>query len=74
VFQLLLRFFDPGAGRILIDGVDIARADPSAVRAHIGLVPQETVIFGTTAREKHPLRRPGAAMRRSKPRRAPRRR
>jgi ATP-binding cassette subfamily B protein len=61
VFQLLLRFFDPGAGRILIDGVDIARADPSAVRAHIGLVPQETVIFGTTARENIRYGRPTAS-------------
>jgi ATP-binding cassette subfamily B protein len=60
VFQLLLRFFDPSAGRILIDGLDIAHADPSAVRAHIGLVPQETVIFGTTARENIRYGRPTA--------------
>ena len=39
-FSLLLRFYDPAAGRILIDGVDIALADPQAVRARIGLVPQ----------------------------------
>ncbi|HEV7606528.1 MAG TPA: ABC transporter transmembrane domain-containing protein, partial [Steroidobacteraceae bacterium] len=58
VFQLLLRFYDPSAGRILIDGIDIALADPSAVRAHIGLVPQETVIFGTTARENIRYGRP----------------
>ena len=50
-FQLLLRFYDPNAGRIVIDGVDIARADPGAVRARIGLVPQETIIFGASARE-----------------------
>jgi ATP-binding cassette subfamily B protein len=61
VFQLLLRFYDPGAGRILIDDVDIALADPSAVRGHIGLVPQETVIFGTTARENIGYGRPGAS-------------
>jgi ATP-binding cassette, subfamily B, bacterial len=61
VFQLLLRFYDPCAGRILIDGLDIARADPAAVRAHIGLVPQETVIFGTTARENIRYGRPGAS-------------
>jgi ATP-binding cassette subfamily B protein len=46
VFQLLLRFYDPDSGRIRLDGVDIARADPAAVRARIGLVPQEPVIFG----------------------------
>jgi ATP-binding cassette subfamily B protein len=51
VFQLMLRFYDPAAGRILIDGVDIAQADPQDVRARIGLVPQETMIFGASARE-----------------------
>jgi len=61
LFQLLLRFYDPGSGRILIDGVDIARADPSAVRANIGLVPQETMIFGATARENIRYGRPGAS-------------
>jgi ATP-binding cassette subfamily B protein len=60
VFQLLLRFYDPGSGRILIDGLDIAQADPSAVRAHIGLVPQETMIFGASARENIRYGRPGA--------------
>ncbi len=61
VFQLLLRFYDPGAGRILIDDVDIARADPVAVRASIGLVPQETMIFGASARENIRYGRPGAS-------------
>jgi ATP-binding cassette subfamily B protein len=60
-FQLLLRFYDPTSGSILIDGVDIARADPSAVRAHIGLVPQETMIFGASARENIRYGRPGAS-------------
>ncbi|HVY22597.1 MAG TPA: ABC transporter transmembrane domain-containing protein [Steroidobacteraceae bacterium] len=49
--QLLLRFYDPQHGQILIDGVDIATADPAAVRSRIALVPQDTVLFGTTARE-----------------------
>jgi ATP-binding cassette subfamily B protein len=48
-FQLLLRFYDPQRGRILIDGVDVATADPREVRARIAVVPQETVIFGDTA-------------------------
>ncbi len=61
VFQLLLRFYDPLAGRILIDGVDIAHADPVAVRARIGLVPQETIIFGASARENIRYGRPGAS-------------
>jgi ATP-binding cassette subfamily B protein len=60
MFQLLLRFYDPASGRILIDGADIASADPSDVRAHIGLVPQETMIFGATARENIRYGRPAA--------------
>jgi ATP-binding cassette subfamily B protein len=61
VFQLLLRFFDPSAGRILIDDTDIAQADPVAVRARVGLVPQETIIFGASARENIRYGRPGAS-------------
>ncbi|HKZ74787.1 MAG TPA: ABC transporter transmembrane domain-containing protein [Steroidobacteraceae bacterium] len=60
-FQLLLRFYDPERGRILVDGVDIARARPQEVRARIGLVPQETVLFGATARENIRYGRPGAS-------------
>lgn len=60
-FQLLLRFYDPHAGRVLIDGIDIARADPHAVRARIGLVPQETVLFGASARENIRFGRPDAS-------------
>jgi ATP-binding cassette subfamily B protein len=60
-FQLLLRFYDPASGRILVDGDDIARADPSEVRARIGLVPQETMIFGATARENIRYGRPTAS-------------
>ncbi|HEY8519823.1 MAG TPA: ABC transporter transmembrane domain-containing protein [Gammaproteobacteria bacterium] len=60
-FQLLLRFYDPTAGRILIDGVDIATADPREVRRHIGLVPQDTVLFGTSARDNIRYGRPDAS-------------
>jgi ATP-binding cassette subfamily B protein len=59
-FQLLLRFYDPQQGRILIDGVDIAQADPREVRARIAVVPQETVIFGDTALGNIRFGRPGA--------------
>jgi ATP-binding cassette subfamily B protein len=51
VFQLLLRFHDPDAGRVLIDGIDIASVRPGELRERIALVPQDPVIFGTTARE-----------------------
>jgi len=59
-FQLLLRFYDPESGRILIDGVDIVHAEPRAIRQRIGLVPQETVLFAATARENIRHGRPGA--------------
>jgi ATP-binding cassette, subfamily B, bacterial len=59
-FQLLLRFYDPLSGRVLIDGVDIAQARPEDIRTRIGMVPQETVLFGTSARENIRFGRPGA--------------
>lgn len=59
-FQLLLRFYDPSSGCIRIDGVDISKADPKAVRSMIGMVPQETMIFGTSALENIRYGRPGA--------------
>src|SRR5690606_13073253 len=59
-FQLLLRYYDPNGGRILIDGVDITQARPEDVRRRIGLVPQDTVLFGATARENIRYGRPDA--------------
>lgn len=59
-FQLLLRFYDPDSGAIRMDGVDIAQADPAAVRGMIGVVPQETMIFGTSALENIRYGRPEA--------------
>ncbi len=60
VLQLLLRFYDPASGIIRLDGVDIARVDPAALRARIGIVPQDPVIFGTTAAENIRYGRPDA--------------
>ena len=51
VLQLLLRFYDPQEGRILVDGVPIHRADPRALRQRIALVPQEATIFGASVLE-----------------------
>ncbi len=60
-FQLLLRFYDPEAGRIMVDGVDLVAADPREARSRIGLVPQDTVLFGATARENIRYGRPDAS-------------
>jgi ATP-binding cassette subfamily B protein len=51
LFQLLMRFYDPTSGRVLIDGVDAARADPAALRRRIALVPQDAVIFAASVAE-----------------------
>ena len=60
MFQLMQRFFDPTQGQVRIDGVDIAKADPRAVRERLALVPQDTVIFGDTAFENVRYGRPDA--------------
>jgi len=51
IFQLAERFYDPDAGRVLIDGVDLKDADPADVRQRIALVPQDTVLFAASARD-----------------------
>ncbi|MCL6728609.1 ABC transporter transmembrane domain-containing protein [Sphingomonas hankyongi] len=51
IFQLAERFYDPQAGRVLLDGVDLRDADPADVRQRIAIVPQETIIFAATARD-----------------------
>jgi len=48
VFQLLLRFYDPASGRVLIDGVDARAADPRELRRRIAVVAQEPVIFAAS--------------------------
>ncbi len=60
-FQLLLRFYDPDSGRVLMDDVPLDQLRPEDVRARIGLVPQETVLFGASARENIRYGRPGAS-------------
>jgi ATP-binding cassette subfamily B protein len=61
LFQLLLRFYDPQSGRVTVDGVDAAAADPAELRARIGLVAQEPLIFSATAAENIRYGRPGAS-------------
>jgi ATP-binding cassette subfamily B protein len=61
IFHLLLRFYDPLSGTISFDGVRLAEADPPALRQRIALVPQDAVIFATTARENIRFGRPDAS-------------
>ncbi|MEA3393297.1 MAG: ABC transporter transmembrane domain-containing protein [Pseudomonadota bacterium] len=60
VFQLLLRFYDPTAGRILLDGVPIRELALHELRQNIGIVPQEPVIFSSSALENIRYGRPAA--------------
>ena len=59
-FQLLLRFYDPDSGRVSIDDRRLTELRPEDVRAQIGMVPQETVLFGASARENIRYGRPAA--------------
>ncbi len=48
ISRLLFRFYEPNAGRVLIDGQDIASVTQASLRASIGMVPQDTVLFNDT--------------------------
>ena len=61
VFSLILRFYDPDGGAVLIDGVDIREADPKAVRERIAIVPQDITVFAASVRENIAFGKPGAA-------------
>jgi ATP-binding cassette subfamily B protein len=61
VFGLLTRFYDPTAGRVLVDGVDLREADPAAVRARIALVPQDPAIFSSSVADNIRFGRPDAS-------------
>jgi len=62
VFQLLLRFYDPQAVQIRIDGVRLTDADPIDLRRHIALVPQEAVIFAASVADNVRYARPEASL------------
>jgi ATP-binding cassette subfamily B protein len=61
VFQLLLRFYQPGSGRILLDGIDSAGVLPEDIRRCIGIVPQDTVLFADNVMENIRYGRPEAS-------------
>lgn len=60
-FNLLPRFYDPSQGRVLIDGTDIRHVTQLSLRQQIGLVPQETLLFGGSIRENIAYGRLGAS-------------
>ena len=51
LFSLLLRFYDPDQGRVLMDGIDIRSVTQDSVRGNIGIVSQDTFLFHDTIRE-----------------------
>ena len=61
VVNLLLRFYDVEAGRILIDGQDIAQVSQESLRAHIGMVTQDTSLLHRSVRENILYGRPSAS-------------
>jgi ATP-binding cassette subfamily B protein len=63
IARLLYRFYDPTAGRILIDGQNIADVEQKGLRAAIGIVPQDTVLFNDTIGYNIGYGRDGAAER-----------
>jgi len=60
LFALIQRFYDPGLGRILIDGIDIKSTDPKELRNHIAVVPQDTIIFSGSVLDNIRFGAPGA--------------
>jgi ATP-binding cassette subfamily B protein len=61
VFGLILRFYDPGSGRVLIDGADIRHCEPLELRRAVALVPQDPVIFAASVTENVRFGRPEAS-------------
>ena len=61
LFALLLRFYDPQSGRVLLDGIDIKQCAAQDVRRAIALVPQDPVIFAASVTENVRFGRPDAS-------------
>jgi len=59
--KLLLRFYDPDSGRILIDGQDIARVTQNSLRSHIGMVQQDSALLHRSVRDNLLYGRPDAS-------------
>jgi ATP-binding cassette subfamily B protein len=63
VLKLLFRFYDPSAGRVLIDGQDLREVTQSSLRSALGLVPQDVVLFNDTIRYNIAYGKPEATQR-----------
>ncbi|HRD75467.1 MAG TPA: ABC transporter transmembrane domain-containing protein [Hyphomicrobiaceae bacterium] len=61
IFNLLLRFYDPTAGEVRVDGVPTQRTDPKALRERFSIVPQEPALFADTVAENIRYGAPGAS-------------
>ena len=61
VLQLLLRFYDVTSGQVLVDGVDVRSTSLAALRQRIGIVPQDSTVFSTSALENIRYGRPEAS-------------
>jgi len=62
IFALLLRFYDPQTGRVLIDGADLRHCEPLQLRKAVALVSQDPVIFATSVAENVRFGRPDATI------------
>ena len=60
LFELLLRFYDPQAGQVLFDGIDLQRLQPETLRESIAIVPQQPVLFSGSLRDNIRYGRPTA--------------
>jgi ATP-binding cassette subfamily B protein len=58
--NLIPRFYDPGTGRVLIDGQDVSELQLTSLRSHIGIVNQDPFLFSASIAENIRLGRPGA--------------
>jgi len=61
IVQLLMKFYNPSSGQILLDSKNINELDLTAFRQNIGIVPQEVILFGGTIRENISYGKPNAA-------------
>jgi ABC-type multidrug transport system fused ATPase/permease subunit len=62
IIHLLLRFFDPVSGRVLIDGRELREIDTKELKDHMGLVTQDTILFDDTVFKNITIGKPGASM------------